>query len=114
MTLDTATIIYIASCIGVIGAAVKILVNAKKALTAPLDEINKKLMEHCQFLENDKKRLEEINDALEDLTEGVHILIKNQQTILDHLEDGNHSGEIRAGKKRLNDWLVDSRSANGR
>ena len=112
--MDTATIIYIASCIGVIGAAVKVLWSAKAALVKPLDEINKKLAEHEQYLENDKKRLEEITMSLDELTDAITILIKSHQTVLDHLEDGNHSGELKAEKRRLNDWLVEGRIEHGR
>ncbi|MBQ2055432.1 MAG: hypothetical protein II489_03950 [Bacteroidaceae bacterium] len=112
--MTTATIIYIASCIGVIGAAVKVLWNAKQALVKPLDDMNTKLKEHEQYLENDKRRLEEISKSIDELTEAINILIKSQQTVLDHLEDGNHSGEIKADKKRLNDWLVDGRIEHGR
>lgn len=114
MTVSTATIIYIASCIGVIGAAVKVLWSAKQALVKPLRDINEKLNEHEKYLENDKKRLEEISESIEDLTGAINILIKSHQTVLDHLEDGNHSGEIKADKKRLNDWLVDGRIEHGR
>ena len=114
MTLDPTTIIYIASCIGVIGVAVKTLWSAKSALVKPLEDINKKLAEHDAYLENDKKRLEEISTSLDDLTDAINMLIKSQLTVLDHLEEGNHSGEIKADKKSLNDWLVDSRRKNGR
>lgn len=112
--MTTATIIYIASCIGVIGAAVKVLWSAKQALIKPLDDIKTKLKEHEQYLENDRRRLEEIGKSIDELTEAINILIKSQQTVLDHLEDGNHSGEIKADKKRLNDWLVDGRIEHGR
>lgn len=114
MTVDLTTIIYIASCIGVIGTAVKVLWSAKQALAKPLDEINKKLIEHDKYLENDNKRLEDITKAVDDLTDAINILIKSHQTVLDHLEEGNHTGEIKEEKKHLNDWLVDSRRSNGR
>ena len=114
MTIELATIVYIASCVGVIGAAVKVLWNAKQALVKPLDDINTKLQEHETYLENDKKRLEQIGDSIDDLTDAINILIKSHQTVLDHLEDGNHSGEIKEVKKRLNDWLVDGRIEHGR
>lgn len=114
MTVDVATVIYVASCIGVIGGAIKVLHSAKVALIKPLDDINKKLEEHEKYLENDKKRLEEISSSLDDLTEAINMLIKSHLTVLDHLEEGNHTGEIKAEKKDLNDWLVDSRKNNGR
>lgn len=114
MTLDTATIIYIASCIGVIGAAVKVLSGAKKALIKPLDEINKKLEEHEQFLSNDKDRLECIDNTLVDINDSINMLIKSHRTVLYHLEDGNHSGEIKKEIDGIDTWLIESRIKHGR
>ena len=110
MTISMATLMSVLSLIIAIGAAVKVLYSAKKWLEKPLDEINKKLKEHEEYLENDKKRLEEISKALDDLTEAINMLIKSNLTMMEHLEEGNHSGEIRAEKKALNDWLIDSRN----
>ena len=109
MTISMATAMSVLSLIVAIGAAVKVLYSAKKWLEKPLDEINKKLKEHEEYLENDKKRLEEISKSLDALTDAINILIKSHQTVLDHLEEGNHTGEIREEKKHLNDWLVDKR-----
>ena len=114
MTIDTATIIYIASCIGVIGAAVKVLWSAKQALVKPLDEINQKLEEHEQFLDNDKDRLERIDNTLVDINDSINILIKSHRTVLYHLEDGNHSGEIKKEIDGLDNWLIESRNQHGR
>ena len=57
MTISMATIIYIATCIGVIGAAVKVLMEAKKSLLKPLDDINTKLNEHEKYLENAQRKI---------------------------------------------------------
>ena len=55
--LNIATIIYLASCIITVGGAVKILMEAKKALQKPLDEVEKKLEHYDQCLDKDKKHL---------------------------------------------------------
>lgn len=107
--LDMATIIYIASCIGILGAAVKVLVQAKKSLLKPLDEINKKLADHDTFLSNDKVRLDKIDYVLEDMTDSLNMLIKSHRTVLYHLQDGNHSGEIKKEIEELDNWLIESR-----
>lgn len=107
--LDMATVIYVASCIGILGAAVKVLYSAKQALVKPLDEINDKLKAHDEFLSNDKRRLEKIDYILEDFTESLNMLIKSHRTVLYHLQEGNHSGEIRKEIEELDNWLIDSR-----
>lgn len=107
--LNVATIVYIASCIGVLGAAIKTLSSAKNALLKPLDEINQKLKQHDEFLANDKRRLDKIDYVLTDLTDSMNMLIKSHKTVLMHLEDGNHTGEIRREIAALDEWLVESR-----
>lgn len=107
--LDVGTVVYIASCIGVVGAAVKVLLSAKKALLQPLDDINTKLLAHDTFLANDKARLEKMDLVLEDMTESMNMLIKSHRTVLHHLEEGNHSGEIKKEIEELDNWLIESR-----
>ena len=107
--LDLATLIYLASCIGIVGAAVKILYSAKKALLKPLDDINKKLEETDKFLANDKASIERIDSILVDMTDSINMLIKSHRTVLYHLEDGNHNGEIKKEIDELDNWLIESR-----
>ena len=107
--LDMATVIYIASCIGILGAAVKILYSAKKALLKPLDDIHSKLEAHDKFLANDKAKLEKIDYILVDLTDSVNMLIKSHKAVLMHLEDGNHTGEIKKEIDTLDEWLINRR-----
>lgn len=111
--LDLATVIYIASCIGILGGAVKILYSAKKALLKPLDDINTKLADHDKFLANDKSRLEKIDYVLGDMTDSINMLVKSHKAVLMHLEDGNHTGEIRDEIDALDEWLINRRT-NGR
>ena len=109
ITLSMATLIYVASCITVIGGAIKILSEAKKSLQKPLEDIEKKLKDHDQFLANDKDHLDKIDYALEDLTRSFNMLVKSNRIILDHLVDGNHTGEIQAELKEIDDWLMEGK-----
>lgn len=105
--LDMATVIYIASCIGILGAAVKILYSAKKALLKPLDDIHSKLDDHDKFLANDKAKLEKIDYILADMTDSMNMLIKSHRTVLYHLQEGNHTGEIKEEIEELDNWLIE-------
>ena len=111
--LDMATVIYVASCIGILGAAVKILYSAKKALLKPLDDINTKLADHDKFLASDKAKLDKIDYVLVDMTDSINMLIKSHKTVLLHLEEGNHTGEIKKEIHDLDEWLINRRT-NGR
>ena len=107
--LDLATVVYIASCIGIVGAAVKILYSAKKALLKPLDDIKIRLEEYDKFFANDNERIEKMEAMMADMTNSMNMLIKSHRTVLYHLQDGNHSGEIKKEIEELDNWLIDSR-----
>lgn len=105
--LSWATVIYFCTCIITVGGALKVLNEAKKALKKPLEEVNDKLAHYDKYLDNDKKHLDRIDYTLEDLTKSINMLVKSNRTILYHLEDGNHSGEIRQELKDIDNWLIE-------
>lgn len=109
ITLSMATIIYIASCVTVIGGAIKILAEAKKSLQKPLDELEEKVLNHDKFLSSDKAHLEKVDYALEDLTKSFNMLVRSNRVILDHLAEGNHTGEIQDTLKEIDDWLMEGK-----
>ena len=104
--LNLASIVYICSCIAIVGGAIKILVEAKKALQKPLDEVNKKLKGYDEFLSNDKERLDKVDEVLVELTQSINMLVRSNRTMLYHMEDGNHTGEIKKEIDELDAWLL--------
>lgn len=105
--LNIATIIYIATAIGAVGAAVKILFEAKKALTKPLDELNNKLKHHDECFDRDKKHLEKIDVAIEDLGTATNLLISSNIAMMSHTIYGNHTEDLKEEKKQMEDYLVE-------
>lgn len=113
VTLNPAMILYIASFIGVVGAAVKVLADAKKAIQKPLTEVNEKFNHYDDCLGRDKKHLEELDETVGELSgivselgEATNLLVSANRTVLLHLKDNNHTGEIDKQVKELDDWLV--------
>ena len=111
--LSTATIVYIASCITILGGAIGTLIKAKAALLKPLVEINNKIEEYEKYLANDKAHLDTIDDVLTELTEANTLLIESVRVLLTHAESGNNSGEIREERKKLDDWLLQGKQYKG-
>lgn len=107
MTIDlnVATIIYLASCIITVGGAVKVLLEAKKALQKPLDEVNKKIEHYDKCLDNDMRHLEKIDEVLEENTKAINMIVDIDLTMLRHMSDGNNTGEINEKIKKIEDWL---------
>lgn len=106
ITVSIANILYLAGGIVCIGGAIKILYEAKKALTRPLEEIDKKFDHYDDCLENDKEHLEKIDVLIEELGEAVNLLVSSQKVSLLHMESGNNTGEIKEEIKELDKWLV--------
>ena len=104
--LSWATVIYFCTCIITVGGALKVLNEANKALKKPLEEVKQKLDHYDHCLDNDKKHLDKIDYALGDLTNSINMLVKSNRTILYHLEEGNHSGEIRDELRDIDNWLI--------
>lgn len=113
VTLNPNTIIAFCTCITVVVAALKALWEVKKVLNKPLDDIRKKLDDHDKFLANDKEHLEKIDYILEDIAKAMNLQVKSLKTVLSHLSDGNHTGEIKKREEELDDWLMEGKRYDG-
>lgn len=109
ISLNLANVVSICTCITVIIAAIKALWEVKKLLSKPLDEINKRLDSHEQAIDTAKSHREKIDYVLEDFTEAINLLIKSQKTVLSHMRDGNHTGEIKERENELDEWLMEGK-----
>lgn len=109
ITLSVVNIISICTCIVTVAGAVKVFIEIKKAFMKPLGEIDEKLKFCDDCLKRDKERLDGMDDVLGDLTQSINMLVKSNRTILYHLEEGNHSGEIKKELKELDDWLMEGK-----
>ena len=107
--INMVTIISFCTCIVTVGGAVKILLEAKKAFQKPLDAVNEKMIYYDQCLKNDKKRLDDIDNVLSDLTQSINMLVKSNRTMLYHMEEGNHTGEIKIELQELDEWLMEGK-----
>lgn len=103
--LNIATIIYICTCIITVGGAVKILLEARKALQKPIDEVNRKLEHYDQCLDKDKRHLDKLDDMVSENASAISMMVDANLTMLRHMSDGNHTGEIKEKIKMLEDWL---------
>ena len=106
ITISIANILYLATAISVTAAAVKILWEAKKALTKPLDDINEKFKNYEKRFSNDKQHLDKIDEAVEELGEAVNLMVSSHKVVLMHMKTGNNTGEIDKEIKAIDDWLV--------
>lgn len=105
--LNLTMIICVASCIVSVGGAIKALSEWKKALMHPLDETNSRV-EHCEkCLDNDKRHLEKIDRAIEELGEATNLLVSSNIAMMSHTIYGNHTEDLKKEKKQMEEWLVE-------
>ena len=107
--LNVATIIYICTCIITVGGAVKILLEARKALQKPIDEVNRKLAHYDECLDKDKRHLDKLDVIVSENASAIKLLVDANLTMLRHMSDGNHTGELREKIKKLEEWLYESK-----
>lgn len=103
--LNMVTIIYVCTCVVTIGGAVKILAEARKALQKPLDEIHDRFDKYDQYFTADKKHLDRLDEIAEENLRSINMLVDIDLTMLRHMSDGNHTGEINEKIKKIEDWL---------
>lgn len=96
-SLTTTIVVILAICgaINVIGATVKLI----KELFRP--QTNVRVM-----LENDKRRLDNHDKAIDALQEGQKVTCKGVQALLNHELHNGNATEMQEASAELNKWLI--------
>lgn len=100
-TLTQLWQLFLAMCgsIATIAGAGAIIYSAYKAIRKPDDERDKKLNRHQELLENDNKRLKE-------LEESNKIMMQSMLALMSHELDGNHKTELEKARNDLQEYLI--------
>ena len=105
--LNVAVIIQIASGISIVAGAILVLVKFGRWMLKPLKDLTERVDNAEKFLDNDKKHLEKIDYIMDYLLESNQLLLKNTNTMMRHMEDGNHTGEIKQRIKETEDFTLE-------
>lgn len=107
ITINVETLLWIAGAIGLIGGAIAYMKKGAEPILRPYREMKsnvKVLMDRktsCdQKFENDQRQLAEMR-------EDIKMMMKTQLLMMKHVETGNCTGEVAAGRKELEDYLID-------
>lgn len=109
MSIDTVWAVFLAGCAALItiSTAIKIIVSAIQTARKPtiqqdhrLDDIDKKLKQHDELLNDEETRLGVLNI-------GSATTQRALLALLSHAIDGNNIDELKAARKELQDFLIE-------
>ena len=107
ITVNLDTLIWIATGIGAVCAAI---VWIKKG-TAPFLDPLRQMKNDVKELKNRKSVCDQNfahdQKQLAELTEDIKMMMRSQMLIMKHVETGDCTGEVAAGRKELEDYLID-------
>ena len=104
--IDVSIFLQICAGIVCIGGALGYLIRGIAFVKKPADDVSKKLNTHQEYLDNDKRRLDRLERAIENNSKCLVLIIETLHTILEHFEDGNHTKELTAERKKLDTYLL--------
>lgn len=103
------TIVVIVLLLGAyntIMSAIKNHREEKKIKNSPLAELQKQVGEHTKMLDNDNKRIEDLDERIDNIKEQSTIMLKGVRALLSHEINGNSVQELGEGYKEINDYLI--------
>lgn len=106
VTVTWASIATVAGIIVALGSAWKVILEAKKALNRPMDEIKAKFEHYDTCLANDKKRLDNFESALLVLSKDNEIELRALRDIVNHFRTDNNTGEMKKIEDDIDEHLI--------
>ena len=78
----------------------------KEKAESPHKEMAKKVEDLEHHVEEIEARLKNDNWRIEQLEDGVRVLLESMGALLSHSIDGNNMEEMKSAKKKLNEYLI--------
>ena len=96
------------ACAGIItlGGAGAIIVGLYKWAKKPDDNRDDRLKKHDELLDNDNKRLKELEKEQVEMKEAQSVLMKSILALMSHAIDGNHQEELKVARDDMQDYLL--------
>jgi len=95
-TISSTEILGLCSALAVIWGTVKIIKEIKK----PSDDLKNKIEQHDYFLDQDKKRIDNIDESNK-------ILCKSMLVLINHEITGNGIDKMKQARDELQDYLIE-------
>lgn len=86
--------------------AIKNYFEAKKRRDAPVDELKTIVDNHTQMLDNDNKRIKELNERLDDMGDEMVLMLRSNRALLSHEINGNSIDRLQDSMSEIDDYLI--------
>ena len=83
------------------------LIKIIKGLKKPSDDTKEKIDTVNKLLDNDNKRIKELEDQLKYISSAIGVLMRCDLVILGHLRTNNNTGQMTKMEKEITDFLVE-------
>lgn len=107
ITLSYTTLLDVCAIIVAIGGALTYIIKGVQQAKRPIDELQSQLDEHFDMLARDKKRLDEIDKIVDTQAQTNRLTLECLLVMLGHLEEGNHTNQMAAARKKIELFLLD-------
>ena len=96
----------ISSSILAVGGAGAMFVALYKWFKKPDLNRDEKIKGHDEMLDNDNKRIKELEEKQVDTEEALQILMKSMLALMSHSIDGNHTDELKKARDDMQEYLI--------
>lgn len=107
MVAELWNVIQIA-CAGIItlGGAGAIIVGLYKWAKKPDNDRDDRIKRHDEMLDNDNKRLRELEREQAEMKEAQSVLMKSMLALMSHAIDGNHTEDLKQARDDMQNYLL--------
>lgn len=100
---------FVAVCVGFssVCAAGGWLLKIIKGMKKPSDDTKEKIDVAYKMLDNDNKRIRELEGQLKYISSSIGVLMRCDLVILGHLRTNNNTGQMTKMEKEITDFLVE-------
>ena len=123
ITINVADVLWFFGAVTAIGVGLSWLRKAFAPLKKPINNLESKILaietdskKHDTYFANDKLRLDKHDEIMRDMREDlketnkdIKALMNAVSLLMKHAETGNCTGEVAAGRERLEQHLIENR-----
>lgn len=102
-----AVVIVLLGAYNTIMSAVKNHREEKRLKNSPVAELTARVDKHDGLLDNDKRRLDELDRRIDDVGRQSTIMLRGVRALLSHEVNGNSIDKLTGSLQEIDDYLID-------